>query len=232
MAIGVKIRNSNLITLIDDRFSNLMLRQKIAGSRPTYSAVNRSYLLSLSITCTQDALIAYRCTGGFSGIVNYVTQSGTQRKIEFSSYNDFTVDVFVFDLAPYAILKGTIALIIRNRVTGEKVFDSRGRYMKILGYLTVSAFPNSGNYDVFNGVDKLPACVPLQPYLYDWASTFDAGGSPVAESGGDNMQTLCDGNTIRAKIEEWRYRTGGGGGLSYDNYSGSKVLMFLDVTGI
>ena len=229
--IGVRIRNSNLITVIDDRYFNLMLRQKIVGLGPTYNPANREYHCVVTITCSRDALLAYRVNGGWAGITNYVLQSETSRTIDMTSYSGFSLDIYVFDLPEFALIKGGIGFIVRNRTTGKKVFDSRGRYMKILGYLDVNVLPNSGNYNIFTGFDKLPAVVPVQPYLYDWAGTFDTGSGSVAESGGDSMQTIVSGNNIFAKIEEWRYKTGGGTGGSYGNLSGSKLLMFLDVTG-
>lgn len=227
----MKVRNGNNITLIDDRYYNLMLRQKIVGVRPVYNPAGKKYEVTVSIACTADAVIAYRCNSAFAGIKNYVLQSGQQRNVTLASYSDFSMDIYVFDIPQYAIIKGTIALIIRNRNTGAKVFDSRGRYMKILGYMTVTVAANSGLFDTFNGSDKSPACVPLQPYLRMWSGSFDAGGSPVSESAIDLMQTKAVGNTIQAKIEEYGYKTGGAGGVSQEFYSGSKVLMFVDVTG-
>jgi len=227
----VRIKNANSVVVIDERYSNLMLRQKLILN-PTYRQAGKDYICSVDIGCSQDAVMAYRSNGGFSGIVNYVTQSGTVRHYDFVSYDNFSLEIYVYDTADYAALTGGAYLAVRNPTTGRKVFDSRGKYMSILGYMEVTAPINSGQFNTFDAGGRVAACVVLQPYKHDWAGGFDAGGTPVSEAGNDAMQIRASGNNIQARIEEWRYRTGGTGGLSYDLYTGSKLLMFVDVTGV
>ncbi len=236
--IGVRIKNINGQTVIDDRFYNLMLRQKIVN--PTVVDRGRGtqprWRIYLEIPASPDAVIAYTCFNTWIGMA--ITSRGntnTTRYIDVCSRHAAPqITVYVFDRPEFATLEGTVGLRIRNRITGEVAFDSRGKYMKILGF---------GRPDRYNDIavspltfvtaGKIPAVVHVQTWRHNWSGTFDTGSGTVAESGEDVILTNNIDTRMRYGTDEWVYSAGGNvGGPSGDYYQGSLYLMFVDVTDL
>lgn len=216
MAHGLKIRNNGNFVVIDQNYSNLGLRQKIRYVQNTANS-HREYRLVFTVDCTRSGVLAFRSLSDFTGVVWYTQISDTQKTVTLSSYSPVTLDVYVFDNPVYAVKKGTVGLRIKNPATGQWTFDSRCRYMKILGYVTAAFFTEQ----VFAGGSRLPAAIPVQHYRHDFVG--------VDENGGDNLQILCTGNNLRVKLDEWTYRTSGSGSGEFE--SGTGLVMVVDVTG-
>lgn len=239
MAIGVKINNLNGQTIVDDRFENLMLRQKIVNpSFTTRPTGNPRWRCVLDIQCSPDAVIAYTCFNTWYGIaIASRLSTPTIRRIELGASSFFSnqapnITIYVFDKPEFALIQGKIGLRVRNRITNALAFDSRGKYMKILGYLSPTELNSNVNRPLaFSGIDKIPAVVHVQTYRYNWSGTFDTGSGSVAESGENVIMSMNVGNTARVAVDEWVYSTGGSGGTFGSLTQGSNLIMFVDVTG-
>ena len=228
MAIGLKIRNNGNIIVADHTYKNLTLRQKTRLVQNTAN-VRREYRLVFTVNCSRTGVVAFRSLGGWAGVIWYNQISETQKQIELSSYAPISLDIYVFDNPVDAFRQGAVGLRIRNPATGEWTFDSRCRYMKIMGYANGTEFTET----VYQGGSRLPAAIPVQNYRRDYSGSFDTGSGSVSETSGHNLQMLCSGNNIRLLIDEWTYSSGGagGGGFNGNRQSGTPLVMFVDVTG-
>lgn len=221
---GLKLRNANGITIVDENYKNFTLRRKLEFTHTSYD--RRIYYLVVDLPASPAAAVAFRSTGGWCGL-NYSSQiNATTRRMRWASWSPIAVTVYIFDSPVYADLVGTWGLRIRNRFTKEVAFDSRGKYMKLLA----QGSGDSKNY-AFPG--KTPAVIFMQPYAYVWSSSFDAGGAgnPVSEIGRDQMEAYCTSEQVQLRINEWWYETGGAGGVFTQYYNGSKTVLIVDVTG-
>lgn len=227
---GLKIKNINGITIVDENYKNFTLREKLNLTTTRFEA--GVYHCEVNLPASPSAAVAFRSTGGWCGIYYSNQASSTIRTMRWASYSPINITVYIFDNPVYANLLGAWGMRIKNRLTGEIAFDSRGQYMKILGSGSVTAFPGSGNYNTFVYPGKTAAVIFLQPYAYVWSSSFDpgGGGSPIYETGRDMMQLYSTIDQTRLWITEWYYRTGGGGGISTEYYNGSKSVLMVDVT--
>nr|WP_288454562.1 hypothetical protein [uncultured Pseudomonas sp.] len=228
---GLKLRNANGITIVDENYKNFTLRRKFEFTHTRYD--RQVYHLEVDLPASAAAAVAFRSTGGWCGIYYSSQIDATTRRMRWASWSPITVTVYIFDSPVYADLVGTWGLRIRNRFTKEIAFDSRGKYMKVLAQGSVTTLPGSGNYNTFAFPGKTPAVIFMQPYAYVWSSSFDAGGAgnPIYETGRDMMQAYCTGDQLRLWIDEWWYQTGGSGGIATEYYNGSKTVLIVDVTG-
>lgn len=232
MAHGMRIRNNGNLVVIDQDYENLSLRSKSRVSQ--YSAkTGTEYRLEFTVDCTSGGVIAMRSLSDYTGVIWYTQISDSQKKITVGSYAAIIMDVYVFDRPVNALVKGRVGLRIRNPQTGAYAYDSRSRYMKILGYATAPDGAEAGTVVTFRGGSKTLAAIPIQHYRHDWHASFDTGSGPaIQEYGGDNLQMLCSGNDINIKIDEWTYRNGGTSSGTEDFVSGTGLVMFIDVTGM
>lgn len=128
----VKIRNGNSALLIDESYSNLAVRQ--SGS--VLSGTANSYGFS-TITLTLDhdqSVLAVRS----SNKIGILSTSYTAGKVTYTLLcigGSATVEYWNFDLPKYAAFNASHAkLIVRNPANGEKVYDSRLRYMRVINF--------------------------------------------------------------------------------------------------
>jgi hypothetical protein len=229
MAHGLKIRNNNVL-VVDDNYKNLGLRQKVTLTQGSANP-RGEYRLVFNIGCSRGGVLAYRSLSNFTGVVWYTQTSEDVKAVTMSSYAPITIEVYVFDDPINSARTGPIGLRVKNQTTGEWTFDSRCKYMKILGFATAVQSVVNNPYTTFAGGSRVPAAIPVQNYRYDWEGSFDTGSGSVFEYGGDNLQMLCSGNNIQIKLDEWTYDNGGSGGVGTNTTSGTGLVMFVDVTG-
>lgn len=231
MAHGLKIRNNGNVVIIDQNYTNLCLRQKVTYTQSTQVPGESNYKLLFTINCTRKGILAFRSISNFTGVVWFTQISDTQKTVTLYSYYPITLDVFVFDDPQFAIKSGSVGLRIKNPTTGEWTFDSRCKYMRILGYITAPTGANLGQEVTYAGGSRLPAAIPIQHYRESILSNFDTGSGTIYEESGINLQTLCSGNNITVKTDEWVYDSNGSSGTGIGWQSGTGLVMMVDVTG-
>lgn len=153
----VRIRNGNSALLIDENYANLALRQK--GSVVTGAANSYGYSVATLTLANDQSVVAMRCASRCA-IYNVTYGSGSVTYTFFCQGGGVTIEYWNFDLPKYSEFNPLFAkLIVRHPVTGEKVYDSRLRYMRVVNF----QYTNGGNSapEVVNNysADVLPAVV-------------------------------------------------------------------------
>lgn len=128
----VKIRNGNSALLIDESYSNLAVRQ----SGVVVSGAANSYGFStVTISLEHDQSVLAVRSSNKVGILNTSYSAGRVSYTLLCIGGVATVEYWNFDLPKYASFDPQHAkLIVRNPTTGEKAYDSRLRYMRVINF--------------------------------------------------------------------------------------------------
>lgn len=135
MTIGFRVRNQNKILQIDESYSNMTLY-----SSNTYT-MNQSdqsifgYYVDISTASLVNPVLAT------SGNECYIKKIGSSLFRVYSGqslYNYLTVRVWIFAKPANISGGGFPGLVIRNPITGEVVFNSNYRYMRVIEVFNVS----------------------------------------------------------------------------------------------
>lgn len=155
MATGFRIRNANGSVQIDDSYQNLALRSKgtvVSGGNSTGAG-----WYAASVTLPSTVVVAFRCASAcllMSQIVN-----GSTKQVSFRTQGTgITVEWFAFDTADLGLsYGGSYGLRVRTK-TGAVAFDSRMKYMRIIGQIAGTSAQNAvGTYTY--GAGQAPAVV-------------------------------------------------------------------------
>lgn len=135
MAVGLKVKNVNGFLVVDGTYSNLSLRS--FGSFDMSNAeqmTNGAYFKAFQLLGNNPVV----ALGGASlALVLNSSLSGGVLTVVITSPNRSAIPYYLYDDADKGLrLNNNYALLVRNTTTGQVVFDSRCRYMKIIDVIT------------------------------------------------------------------------------------------------
>ncbi|MCD0280448.1 hypothetical protein JWH04_16180 [Xanthomonas melonis] len=151
MAIGVRIRpeGGNIIQ-IDDRYENLALKQKgtvtAAGLDPANPTSGRGFA-TVTVGGGNAPLIAVACSS-FVGLRRRA-QSGSTFTFDLVCESaNVAIDYYVFDTTDVAQMAFVMSkgVRFRNPATGRVAFDSRYKYMRVIGRIRTAAGTNQQDF--------------------------------------------------------------------------------------
>ena len=148
MATGFRTRNSGGGIQIDQTYRNLALRSKGSFAPGTPWNGNAWRLGSITVT-GNNPVLAWRCAQPCAMIS--ASRSGTSITYQFViAATAGTVEWWLFDDPAFGVPVGNVGLRIHNPDTGGVVFDSRMKYLRVVGSVTGDysqlAPPPNGNY--------------------------------------------------------------------------------------
>lgn len=148
MPVGFRTRNSGGGIQIDQTYRNLALRSKGSFSPGTPFNSNAWRLGSITVS-GNNPVLAWRCSQPCALIS--ATRSGTSITYQFVvAATTGTVEWWLFDDPTFGVPVGNVGLRIRNPATGGVVFDSRMKYMRVVGSVAGDYSqlvpPANGNY--------------------------------------------------------------------------------------
>jgi hypothetical protein len=163
MTLGFRTRNAGGGIQIDQNFRNLALRSK--GTLVPGTSWNAGKWRLGTITVTGNSpVLAWRSASPAAMV--QATRTGTSITYTFIiAATGGSIDWYLFDEPVYGVAAGTLGMRIRNPTTGVVVFDSRMKYMRIVGTIngdfSQTVPPAAGAYA------GTPAIVTGNaPYLY------------------------------------------------------------------
>jgi hypothetical protein len=131
MTEGFRTKTSGGGIQIDQTYKNLALRAKGSFDPGTSSNKGKWRIGSITVTGNSPAL-AWRCAKPCAMV--YATRSGTSITYTFMvADTSGTVEWWLFDTPDYGVANGPLGLRVRNPATNAVVFDSRMKYMRVVG---------------------------------------------------------------------------------------------------
>jgi len=153
MALGVRVRNSSGFIQIDGNYRNAALVAKHVIT-PTGSAnQNGMYYTSLTITAINPFLVGYTGNTNNDMSISFVSRTGNSWSFHIFTRTLAAVEIYHFDNMSIAqVANVNVGIRIRNVNTGEVVFDSRCKYMRVIdtefGFDDLNFQPTSRAYTV------------------------------------------------------------------------------------
>ncbi|SEO63162.1 hypothetical protein SAMN02800692_1502 [Luteibacter sp. UNC138MFCol5.1] len=130
MAVGFRARNAANAIQIDQTYRNLALRAK--GTLQATTPWQNTWRIATVTLGGNAPVIAWRCNNPCAMVG--ATRSGNNTTYTFMvAATSGTIEWWLFDEPIYGAVSGRVGLRIRNPTTGVTVFDSRQRYMRIIG---------------------------------------------------------------------------------------------------
>jgi hypothetical protein len=148
MALGFRTHLSNGGIQIDQTYRNLAMRAK--GSFSPGTAWNNNKWRFGQITVTGNTpVLAWRCNSPCAMV--YATRAGASITYTFIvAATTGTVEWWLFDDPAFGVATGPHGIRIRNPSNGVVVYDSRMKYMRVVGTLNgdfgALVAPNNGSY--------------------------------------------------------------------------------------
>lgn len=173
MTLGFRARNAANAIQIDQTYRNLALRAK--GSLQATTPWLSSWRIATVTLGGNSPVIAWRCDSPCAMVG--ATRSGQNTTYTFLvAASAGTIEWWLFDEPIYGDVTGRLGLRIRNPTSGVTVFDSRQKYMRIIGSVIGS---------LANGFPSGTASYPGSPaivtgnaaYVYT-SQTIGAPGGP------------------------------------------------------
>ena len=129
---GLKVWNKDGFVQIDGTYRNLGLRAKGSVYSGGVGSSTGFYIAAVTLPATAP-MLAWRATAPTAQ--RQIVQSGGQITYYFECQgNGVRVDYWLFDFPDFAILPGNYGLRVWS-ASGEVVFDSRARYMRVIDSL-------------------------------------------------------------------------------------------------
>jgi hypothetical protein len=134
--LGFRTLNGGQGIQIDETYRNLALRAKGTVTASTaYDTSNRTATLQVAGNLP---VLAYRCAAPCAMIG--ASRSGSTVTYQFlvAQNSPANIDWWVFDTPDFGMASGRIGLQTRNPVTNQVLYDSRMKYMRVLGVMAGS----------------------------------------------------------------------------------------------
>ena len=232
MTVGLKIRNANQILQIDGNYQNMELVSKSTFTINQTENDIRGRFIDVGIPGgRKNAVIA--CSEGTLGVY-VIRKNATTFRIYSTGDSvppDKTVVVYMFAAPLTTTNTGGIGLKVRNRTTGEVVYNSVNKYLRILDFINVSLASNAG-YTTPSYSGKTVAVVQC---LRPWGRTTANGGPPNQPIGifgfnGGTMLVNNSNSTVNITNRPLYSAVGGAvGNTAWNQPSGTYLIV--DVTG-
>lgn len=235
MAVGVRIRNASNILQIDSTYQNLALRQKgavVSGS----ANVGGTGWSQATITVPATAVVAYRCAN--QCYISSSSPSGGNKTVTFW-VNGLSVSIawYAFDTADLGLsYGGNTGLRIRNPA-GAVVFDSRLKYMRVIGQLSGGG-PTVDINETHDYSGTTPALVQGQARYIATMTPLTGTGNPT-DPPGQYVFRACVGSMAGSSVT---LIDGNPGAHTYDRISQAPAglasaqyyfdFLVLDVTSL
>lgn len=174
MAVGFRVKNSSSLIQIDETYRNLALRAK--GSFSPSTVWSTTWRIGSITVSGSSPVLAWRSSAP-AAIVG-ASRSGSSITYTFMiAATSGTISWWLFDEPIYGAVTGSVGLRIRNPSTGVITFDSRMKYMRVIGAITGEYVGN--NPPASAQYSGLPALVAGNiPYRYVSNVISQAGTPP------------------------------------------------------
>lgn len=228
--VGFRVRNKDRIVQIDGLYKNHALLYK-ATVQPLESVFGDNSLRYIDIPIPASKftpLVALRCDFAcFYTQVNETIFRIFSRRTP-STETPPTVEVFVFGDPPSEVPPGAVGLRVRSKLTGEIVFDSNYKYLKVLGHYVNRETPVSDPI-------KFPGRkVAVVQGVRSYGAFTDRSGFVIIDSTYSGIITTPtqDSALYRyAIVRSFNLPWDGGSYPRYDFSSHANSYMVVDVTG-
>lgn len=147
MTAGIRIKNASSIVQIDDRYKNLGVWQNgvAYGSQTSGYGDPVRYVAMITVQDHPSALFAYRCAGAVCSLWRKLSNSNGTATYQVICQNQTTpIEWIVFADPALCTPIGSAGIRIKNSSNGTVSFDSRLRYMRVLGTVQVGHVFESG----------------------------------------------------------------------------------------
>ncbi|WP_313299988.1 hypothetical protein [Pseudomonas sp.] len=154
MAEGFRIRNANGFVQVDSNYRNAALVTKYTINPGGASNPNGMFLTDFTIPYGINPLVVGTTPGGNNAIcMHLLSRSGNAWTYRIATTTRNPIELYHFDNMSIAPVVGKVGMRVRNINTGEIVFDSRCKYMRVLDFIhgksEVADFPRqTKNYAV------------------------------------------------------------------------------------
>ena len=157
MAYGFRVRNANGFIQIDGTYRNAALVAKYTITPGNVSNPNGMYLTDFTIPNGINPLIVGATPSGGNNIcMSLLSRSGNSWTYRIATTSRNPIELYHFDNMSLAAVAGTVGMRVRNINTGEVVFDSRCKYMRVLDFLAgKETLPNFPSQTKSYGVAKV-----------------------------------------------------------------------------
>lgn len=133
MALGLRVRNANGFVQIDGNYRNSALVAKYTVNPSAASNANGMYITDLTIPYgIYPVLVGHTPGGSNSMAFSLLSRTGNSWTYRILTTTRAAIEVYHFDNMSIAKITGTVGIRVRNATTGEVVFDSRCKYMRII----------------------------------------------------------------------------------------------------
>lgn len=228
MTVGIEIRNGNQNLLIDGTYANLAFISKGTVTTDTLADQFSTKTINLNGLSGYPLILLAAPGGGWSAVRSY-SNGAAVADIVLKGAVGTTATYYIFAL-PTVIPSRNYGWEIYAQPSGQLVFSTGYKYMRIVGSLTGSAnpstiaptlnLPTGKTYAVFQNqpmayarnVNQSPAPPTQDWYLYSLRGCFSVNQNVIAEETGE-FQIVHFGQTM---------------GPSYDT---SGTGFVVDVTG-
>jgi len=174
MALGFRARNGGGGVQIDETYRNLSLRAK--GSFNPGTVWNGTWRTGTITVTGNSPVLAWRAS--VPAAIVGASRSGNAITYTFMIAGTAgTIDWWLFDETGFGSVTGNVGIRIRNPSTGVVVFDSRMKYMRVVGFIGGEFIGN--NPPASAQYPGLPALVAGNiPYRYVSNVVSQAGTPP------------------------------------------------------
>lgn len=224
--LGFRVRNQNRILQIDGEYKNLEFVMSRTDTMNSKDNNIEGYYTSISIPAGRtNATIAVIS----QSVGVYVKrQSNSEFRIYSTPSQAGQVVTFFMFADPTEAPSGGVGLVVRNRYSGEVVYNSNKKYMRVLGFSRVSL--QRGQTASFNYPGRTVAIMQSRrPY----SRSTETGGSPSQPIGIFGFQSgtmrSSGGNCVIS--HEPAYAGVGGNAGNTLSSSPDGAYLFIDVTG-
>jgi hypothetical protein len=196
MTVGVQIRNTNNVVQIDTSYQNFALRQKgtvVSGS----TNVGGTGWSQATITVPSSVVIAFRCAA--QCYISSSSASGGNKTVTFWVNGlSVSIDWFAFDTPDLGqSYAGSYGLKIR-RPDGSVAFDSRMKYMRVIGQLSGGG-PTANINETHNYSGTSPAIVQGQARYISTLVPLTGTGNPT-DPPGQYVFRACVGSVSGSSV--------------------------------
>lgn len=227
--VGFRVRNQNRILQIDGTYSNLEFKSK--GTLTPASQDNNvlgyyadvqppSANAIMAVVGQGDGVYIKKLANG-----NYRVYSGRSLP---SQVTPFTY--YFFDKASSSASGGGVGFVVRSRITGQVVYNSNRKYLRILDFINATVLPNESA--TWNYPGKTIAVVQCRKSFYRIHSPSGSPTQPVMVIGWNNS---CIRNLSASSFNAWNRGTHAvtaGGNQFYSDSVPFVSYIVVDVTGL
>lgn len=226
--VGFRVRNKDKILQIDGSYQ---CQELVSVNTYTMSSKDNDilgYYAAISVPSGRtNPLVAV--SGSSQGVYVKKMSSSVFRIYSGNNLDEArTVKVYIF-ADPVNASGGGIGLVVRNRVTGNVVYNSNNKYIRILGFTPVSLGLNQSFSTTYSG-RNIAIVQSVRPY----ARKTDTGGPPNQPIGlfGFFSGVMKSPDSSTCVIEHRAVASAVGGNVGNTLYTSPwGTYLIVDVTG-